>query len=56
MLLGYSTKLIARVMLIGPRTVDSYRGNVLRKLNVGSTKELAYKLYDMEDKSHVSKA
>jgi two-component system response regulator DctR len=41
---GLTSKEIARVLEVSPRTVDAHRKNLLRKLGIGSVKELMLRL------------
>jgi PAS domain S-box-containing protein len=41
---GQSTKLIARLLGLSPRTIDAHRGRMLRKMKVGTPTELVARL------------
>lgn len=45
LMLGLSTKEIARRLIISPRTVDDYIGSLFRKYEVTSARYLAHKLW-----------
>ena len=44
MLLGYSSKTMARLLGLAPRTIDEYRQNVLRQFCVPNTVVLVHRL------------
>ena len=48
---GLTSKEIARVLEVSPRTVDAHRNNLLRKLGIGSVKELMLRLASREQDS-----
>ena len=48
---GLTSKEIARVLEVSPRTVDAHRNNLLRKLGIGSVKELMLHLASREQDS-----
>lgn len=48
---GLTSKEIARVLGISPRTVDAHRKNLLRKLGIGNVKELMLRLASREQDS-----
>jgi len=48
---GLTSKEIARVLEVSPRTVDAHRKNLLRKLGIGSVKELMLRLASREQGS-----
>ncbi len=48
---GLTSKEIARVLGVSPRTVDAHRKNLLRKLRIGNVKELMLRLASREQDS-----
>jgi two-component system response regulator DctR len=50
-LLGSTSKVIARELGVSPRTVETHRKNLLRKLGIGSIKELMQRLASLEPDS-----
>lgn len=48
---GLTSKEIARVLGVSPRTVDAHRKNLLRKLGIGNVKELMLRLASREQDS-----
>lgn len=49
---GSTSKEIARELDVSPRTVEAHRKNLLRKLEMGSVKELMLRFTELESGSH----